>query len=163
MSGRKRLVKIDMRRNALRVLRPASSWLMALLLATPAATAAGVDSCPTLPADSGLQWTYQDGPDFGVCYASPVGTDESVFGIYLGNFPSFHPERSMRVGKGKVAGRSVEWYRQEESAERSPFARQTLVTLDRKRGNVAHVWVMANNQEELQARLAILERIVFKQ
>ena len=137
--------------------------LVVLLLAAPAAFADSTDACPTLPADSGLKWTYQDGPDFGVCYASLVDTEQSVFGIYLGNHPSFHPEHSTMIGKGRVAGRRIDWYRQDASDDDSPFARQTLLTLDGKGGYVAHVWVTANNEQELQARLAILERLVFKQ
>ena len=138
-------------------------WLLSLLfLAVPQAFARSVEVCPTLPANSGLEWTYSEGPDFDVCRASAPGSKDLVFGIYLGNHPSFHPERSSRIGKGKIAGRRVAWYRQESSDSNSAFSRQTVLTLHRKWGYVAHVWVAADTGQQLQDRLSVLERIVFK-
>ena len=139
------------------------SWLFGLLfLVAPLAAARSVDVCPTLPTESGLAWSYDEGPDFDVCRAAPSGTDAQAFGIYLGNHPSFHPARATRIGKGKVAGRRVTWYRQDVGEDSSAFARQTLLMLDRKWGYVAHIWVHANTEQELQERLLVLERIAFK-
>ena len=120
------------------------------------------DSCPTLPENSGLTWTYQQGPDFGVCYAALQGSSSSVFGIYLGNYPSFHPERATALDKGNVGGKQVIWYRQDQTDDNSPFARQTLLMLDGQSGFVAHIWVTADTDKQLKDRLAILERITFK-
>ncbi|WP_434212478.1 hypothetical protein [[Pseudomonas] boreopolis] len=85
-----------------------------------------------------------------------------AFGIYLGNHPSFHPEHSNRISKGKVAGCRVTWYRQDPEDWDSAFSRQTLLTLDRKWGYVAHIWVAADTEQQLLDRLSVLERIVFK-
>jgi hypothetical protein len=138
-------------------------WLLSLLLlAAPHALARSVEVCPTLPSGSGLEWTYSEGPDFDVCRASTPGSETMVFGIYLGNHPSFHPARSNRAGKGKVAGRRVTWYRQEPGDSDSAFSRQTLLTIDRRWGYVAHIWVVADTEQELLERLSVLERIVFK-
>jgi hypothetical protein len=138
-------------------------WLLGLLfLATPQAFARSVEVCPTLPSDSGLEWTYHEGPDFDVCRAFPPGSEDLAFGIYLGNHPSFHPERSNRIEKGKVAGRRVTWYRQEQNDSNSAFSCQTLLTLDRKWDYVAHIWVAADTEQKLLDRLSVLERIVFK-
>ena len=133
------------------------------LLALSNAGAGSVDSCPKLPADSGLEWTYHEGPDFDVCYASLVGTKTSAFGIYLGNHASFSPKRSALVGKGKVAGQRVKWYRQGAADGDAPLARETLLTLNKERGYVAHIWVAADTEQQLQDRLAVLEAIEFKQ
>ena len=138
-------------------------WLLSLLfLVTPPTFARSVEVCPTLPSDSGLEWTYSEGPDFDVCRASAPGSDDSAFGIYLGNHPSFHPERSNRIGKGKVAGRRVTWYHQEPGDSHTALSRQTLLTLDRKWNYVAHIWVAADTEQQLLDRLSVLERIVFK-
>lgn len=138
-------------------------WLLSLLfLAAPHALARSVEVCPALPPGSGLEWAYSEGPDFDVCRASAPGSETLVFGIYLGNHPSFHPERSNRISKGKVAGRRVTWYRQEPGDSDSAFSRQTLLTLDRKWGYVAHIWVAAETEQQLLDRLSVLERIVFK-
>ncbi len=133
-----------------------------LYLAMPLAYARSVEVCPKLPADSGLEWTYSEGPDFDVCRASAPGSEDLAFGIYLGSAPSFHPERATRIGRGKVAGRRVTWHRTDPSDSGSTFSRQTLLTLSRKWGYVAHVWVGADTQQQMCDRLAILERIAFK-
>ena len=138
-------------------------WLLSLLfLAAPHALARSIEVCPALPPGSGLEWTYSEGPDFDVCRASAPGSEALAFGIYLGNHPSFHPERSNRISKGKVAGRRVTWYRQDPGDSDSAFSRQTLLTLKRKWGYVAHIWVVADTEQQLLDRLSVLERIVFK-
>ena len=138
-------------------------WLLSFLFfAASQAFARSAEVCPALPAGSGLEWTYSEGPDFDVCRAHVPGSDEPVFGIYLGNHPSFHPERATRIGKGKVATRRVTWYRQDPGDSGSALSRQTLLTLDRKWGYVAHIWVAADTEQQLVDRLSVLERIVFK-
>ncbi|MCR6496757.1 hypothetical protein LJB71_11420 [Thermomonas sp. S9] len=138
-------------------------WILSLFfLATSQVSARSVEVCPALPPESGLEWTYSEGPDFDVCRASALGSEDLAFGIYLGNHPSFHPERTSRIGKGTVAGRRVAWYRQDPGDSGSAFSRQTLLTLDRKWGYVAHIWVAADTEQELHDRLSVLERIVFK-
>jgi hypothetical protein len=138
-------------------------WFLSLLfLYAPQVSARSVEVCPSLPANSGLEWTYSEGPDFDVCRASIRGSESLAFGIYLGNHPSFHPDRSDHIGNGKVASRRVSWYRQEPNDSDSAFSRQTLLTLDRKLGYVAHIWVTADTEQQLLDRLSVLERIVFK-
>jgi hypothetical protein len=138
-------------------------WLLSFLFLTaPQVFARSAEVCPTLPSSSGLEWAYSEGPDFDVCRAHALGSDESAFGIYLGNHPSFHPERATRIGKGKVAGHRIIWYRQDPGDSSSALSRQTLLTLDRKWGYVAHIWVAADTEEQLADRLSVLERIVFK-
>lgn len=118
------------------------------------------DSCPLLPADSGLSWTYQGGDDFGICYASAAGSGATVIGIYFGNAPTFDPSRATAVTAGNVGGREVVWYRHDSSAAGDALGLQTLVYVSRR--YVAHVWVAADSQAQLQQRLSILKRIAFK-
>lgn len=139
------------------------SILGLLLVASPhAAHARSVEVCPELPAGSSIEWTYNEGPDFDVCYAHPSGSDEMMFGVYLGNHPSFRPKRSSRIGKGKVAGHRIVWYRPEPSNSPASLYRQTLLTLDPEAGYVAHLWVVAETEQEMRERLSILEHIRFK-
>lgn len=137
-------------------------WLLGLIFfISTQALARSVEVCPVLPDSANLEWDYHQGPDFDVCYAHAPGSDDLAFGIYLGSAPSFHPERASRIGKGKVAGRRVTWHHQEQSDAAPLFSRQTLLTLDRKWGYVAHIWVAADSEEQLAERLAVLEGIVF--
>lgn len=131
-----------------------------LLLVAPLSFARSVEVCPTLPADSGLEWTYNDGPDFDVCLAHAPGSDDLAFGVYLGMHPDFHPERSARIGSGKVAGHRVTWYPPDPEDSLPPLSRQTLVKLGR--GYVAHIWIAADSDQALADRLSVLERIGFR-
>ena len=132
--------------------------LVAALAFSAPASARSVEVCPELPADSNLVWSHHEGPDFDVCYAAEPGSDATAFGVYLGNAPSFNPDDGARIGKGRVAGRRVVWYRHGAS----PLDRQTLLMLDRKSGYAAHIWVAAESDQQLQNRLSVLERIAFK-
>ena len=140
-----------------------SLWFsLILLIVVSDATAGSVDDCPILPPNSGLEWTFTEGPDFDVCRASHPGSEDYAFGIYLGNHPSLRSESAVSIENGRVAGRRVTWYRQESGDYSATLARQTLLTLDRKSGYVAHIWVSADSERNLQNTLSILQRIVFK-
>ena len=132
----------------------------ALLLIAPALADRAAEICPLLPPDSGLTWSYAEGSDFAVCYASAAGSKATVLGVYLGNEPNFDPTRATRVATGHVAGREVIWYRKDSAAEDESLARQTVIALNGR--YIAHVWVNAATQAQLQQRLSILERIAFR-
>ena len=135
--------------------------LLALLYAMPAAGAdMAADSCPVLPAGSGLTWSYRGGQDFGVCYATASGSKTTVIGIYFGNAPTFDPARATAVAAGNVGGHEVVWYRRDSPDAGDELGLQTLVYVSRR--YVAHVWVAADSQAQLQQRLSILKRIAFK-
>lgn len=126
------------------------------------AAARSIEVCPELPGYSNLAWSYQEGPDFDVCYAREPGSEATAFGAYLGNHPSFHSDGAVRSGKGRVAGRRVAWYHLDATEGEQPWGRQTLLMLDRKNGYVAHIWVMADTEQQLQDRLSVLERMVIR-
>jgi hypothetical protein len=134
---------------------------LAFLLQASASAPQPVDRCPTLPADSGVSWTYQQGPDFGVCYAVDSATKKDAFGIYLGYAPSFDPELGKLIGGGTVGGHRVKWYKRDPSSDPSEFSREALVKLDSK-GSLAHVWVTANSSQQLAQRLAVLKGLHFQ-
>jgi hypothetical protein len=90
----------------------ALALVLALLRLPPvAASAQSVERCPTLPPDSGLEWSYRDGPDFYVCYARHSAGKAHAFGIYLGFAPSFDPTTGTKAATGMIAGKEVIWYR----------------------------------------------------
>jgi hypothetical protein len=135
--------------------------LLGVLCGMPVARAdLATESCPVLPAGSGLTWTYQGGDDFGICYAAAPGSTSTVIGIYFGNAPTFDPSRATPAGAGNVGGREVVWYRHDSAAAGDALGLQTLVAVSKR--YVAHVWVSADTQAQLQARLGILKLIVFK-
>lgn len=140
-----------------------SRWFLLLVLVPGVTLARPVESCPVLPPECGLEWTYREGPDFDVCYAAPPGVEVAVFGIYLGRHPSFRPKRSGSIGQGEVGGRRVDWYRLEENEEVLPFGRQTLVVLRENEQYIAHVWVNAKSQEELESTLGVLKALSFQE
>jgi hypothetical protein len=78
--------------------------------------------------------------------------------MYLGNFPDFHPQKENELGPGRVGDRKVVWYR----SSHSPHGQEALIRLNSSFPEVAHVWVIASSEEQVRARLSILERIVFK-
>ena len=138
------------------------SIVMALsLIGPPLANArTAQETCPILPPDSGIAWSYREGPDFDLCYALDRKTKDTLFGIYLGHAPSFHPENAKRLSDGRVADRRTIWYAYEKDA--SEFARQALVALDSEHGFVAHIWVRAHSSADLQRTLTVLENMRFK-
>lgn len=91
-------------------------FLATLALAASARADLAMESCPLLPAGSGLSWSYQGGTDFGVCYATLGGSGATVIGIYFGNEPDFDPSRATPAGSGVVGGREVVWYRRDSAS-----------------------------------------------
>lgn len=129
--------------------------VLALVAFSQIPTAASADVCPGLPASSGLAWQLKRGPDFDVCYAHEVGSTENRFGVYLGYAPGFDVAGAARLGQGRVAGRAVVWYKDDQGG---PFGRQTVFRVD-KTGEWAHVWVLAKTSKELQDSLSVIENI----
>jgi len=119
------------------------------------------DLCPRLPANAQLKWSVSRGPDFDVCRAMR-GTQQ-VFGVYLGNHPSFRPSEYKPAGAGKIGKYEVVWYEVPSDDKSRPISRQTLLRLGQTPGaDMAHVWIHAANDGELSAALAVLQGVEFK-
>src|SRR3546814_20325840 len=87
--------------------------VLVLLLQASASYSQPAEHCPVLPADSGMTWSYKQGPDFGVCYAVDSSTGKDEFGIYLVYAPKFDSSHGKAIGAGNVGGRKVkrsEWF-----------------------------------------------------
>jgi hypothetical protein len=113
-----------------------------------------------LPAGSGLTWRFARGADFGVCYATYAGSAATVIGVYLGNTPEFDPALATAVRSGSIGGREVTWFRRDSASGRAPLAVQTVVVVNRR--YMAHVWVNADTEAELNERLAIMTRMALR-
>lgn len=119
-------------------------------------------ACPTLPDNAGVEWIEKQGADFEVCYANEKGSNKTAFGVYFGEHPAFREKKVNMLGKGRVAGREVTWYKSEPPDHESPLGRETVIAIDKRYGALAHLWVRAASEAELERRLAVLEKIVFE-
>lgn len=141
------------------------SFLLCALLfaaASPALAADGDGSgCPNLPADAGLTWKQNNGPDFVVCRA--MRGDVQLFGMYFGNNPSYrHPEKD-KAGTSVVAGHEVTWYNVSPDEKHGAYARDALIRLGKSdTDGVIHVWISASDEAEFKAALTALEGVTLK-
>jgi hypothetical protein len=138
-------------------------FLAALLFATVAspAFAQGGSDCPNLPADAGLTWKQNNGPDFVVCRA--MRGDVQVFGMYFGNNPSYrHPDQD-KAETSNVAGHEVTWYNVSPDEKHGAYARDALIRLGKSDSDgVIHVWISASDEAEFKAALTALEGVTLK-
>ena len=87
------------------------AWLLIAALLFPCVVDAkrSVEYCPALPAQSGLVWEYLEGGDFIGCIAIRLSDNARLFGVYLGQHPSFNTDPSKRRAKGTIGGRAAHW------------------------------------------------------
>jgi len=120
----------------------------------------GDSPCPSLPATSGLTWTYSRGPDFGVCYAEKKGLPSAgLIGVYLGFHPSFTPTAATFVREGQLEGSVIRWHSKVPTDAEFQLGIETLHDLGRL---TSHVWVMANDVQSLDALRIVAEGMSFK-
>ena len=88
-----------------------NAWILIAILLFPSAVDArrSVEYCPELPAHSGLVWEYLEGGDFIGCIATRRSGGARVFGVYLGQHPSFIADPSRRRAKGTIGGTAAHW------------------------------------------------------
>ncbi|PNS09742.1 hypothetical protein [Solilutibacter silvestris] len=136
------------------------TFIAFLLLAIPSlGLTQEADRCPILPDSSGVEWSYQEGPDFDLCYAMDAKSKKDLFGVYTGFFPSFKPETSSPIGEGIVAGQKIQWYPASgEHAEQ--FSKQTVLHVDGK--ILMHVWISADNEADAKLAQEVLSKMKFR-
>ncbi|AWV07770.1 hypothetical protein [Marilutibacter maris] len=121
--------------------------LLGLLSITDAHAQDVQGGCPELPADTGLTWEYQGMGDADFCRAMRDDGSEA-FGMYISKDPAFEPKRSNRAEDGRIDGHQVVWYRSELAGKPDVIARETLLEVGKNR--VAHIWVQAQDEQQLQ-------------
>lgn len=136
------------------------TFITLLLLALPSlGFAQDGDRCPILPDQSGVEWSYQEGPDFDLCYAIDATSGKDLFGVYTGFTPSFNPQGSPPIGDGAVAGQKIQWY--PASGEHlDQFSKQTLLHVDTR--ILMHVWISADNEADSRHAEEVLAKMKFR-
>ena len=130
----------------------------ALLLFAGSAQAQSAGPCPQLPADSGLAWVHQAGPDFDFCKAMRADGTQA-FGVFIGEESPFEPKGNNRAEVGTIEGQGIYWYRGQVAGDPTVLVRETLVKLDKDR--VAHIWMKARNPQELAREMALAQGLRF--
>jgi len=132
---------------------------LASLAITLPAHAQSASSCPTLPANSGLEWQVLDGPDFIFCKALRVSDGAEYFAVTLSKKSPFDPKRGNRVASTVIDGHEVYWYKSELATAPGAQVRETLVKVDDD--HVAHISVRAPSDQQLVDAMQKVERIRF--
>ena len=129
-----------------------------LFLVAGGAQAQSANPCPQLPADSGLAWVHQAGPDFDFCKAMRADSTQA-FGVFIGEDSPFEPKGNNRAEAGTIEGQRIYWYRGEVAGDPNVQVRETLVKLGEDR--VAHIWMKARNPQELAREMALAQELRF--
>lgn len=141
-----------------------SLFIASLLLsgAAPVVAADAAESpCPTLPAKSGLTWKHNAGAAFVVCRA--LRGDSQVFGVYLGNSPSYNHREEDKAETSMVGTYEATWYNVSPDEKRGAYAREALIRFgDKDIDGVAHIWISAANADEFASALKVLEGVTLK-
>ncbi len=136
--------------------------MVALVAACGLRAAESDESCPRLPASSGLHWKAQRGPDFDLCYAYPAEREHLVFGLYLGHAPAYHPNPEQRPTAGEIGGHPVGWIVATGKDGDFPFGLETVFEIGTS-GLKVHAWTHAQSREEQQRALAVLRALRFRE
>ncbi|MBS0227018.1 MAG: hypothetical protein JSS25_11830 [Proteobacteria bacterium] len=130
-----------------------------LLILPMLGRAQDADRCPILPENSGVEWSYQEGPDFDLCYAIDATSKNDLFGVYTGFTPSFNPDASTPIGDGIVAGQKIQWY-PASGEHAAQFSKQTLLHVDPR--ILMHVWISADNETDSRHAEEVLAQMKFR-
>ena len=141
-----------------------SNAIAAVVLAVASLTAgAATDAdslCPKLPPNSGLTWSYSQGPDFGVCYAEKKGVPSTgLIGVYLGFHPSFTPTAATFAGQGRIEGAVVRWHHKVPEGDEFKVGLEALHELGRE---TSHIWLLASDAPKLEALRVLAEGLSFR-
>ena len=132
--------------------------LCAVALCLPLPALAQVpNTCPELPASSGLSWESSAGEDFLYCKA--VREDgHQAFSVMLRAESPFRERFALREEKGRIDGHNVRWYRG-RLANEDAIVRETLIELDDDL--TAHIMLRVENQQQLADSLRLAETLRF--
>lgn len=142
------------------------STLLPCLLLAPAggaqaqatSVAATAAPCPHLDAASGLAWEHRAGPGYDFCRALDANGTQ-VLGVYVGADSPFEPYDDLAAERGMIDGHEVTWYSSELAGAPDAQVRETLLVLPD--GREAHVWLRAENRDELAGKLQLAQGLSF--
>ena len=136
---------------------------LALAAVQPVCARRTVDTCPDLPTSSDITWDFESGSDFVVCHAVRAEKKQQLFGLYLGNYPGFHPDPKQRVTAGAIGGIPVIWYRQRSEDQRDSL--QAVVVVPGGRPDLpleALVWVGSLSRNDRILAFTTIAKLRFK-
>ena len=123
---------------------------LVLLSASAVALAQPVADCPSLRANSGLQWDRQVQNDFILCKAVTEDGRQVLNLMLTSRDPDLPLSRNLRQEKGSFAGESLYWFTPDMGGRALPgleSRRITVVKLGRNR--YAQIWIEAADRAEL--------------
>lgn len=130
---------------------------VALFCAAPA-HAQESTACPTLPANSTLQWEEVRNPDLLFCKA--INADGAQqFTVMVSRDSPFKPVRSQRAEAGNINGQNTWWYRTEIATRPDLLAREAAIEL--ADGNIAYFNVQAGSDADLQQAYSTVSGLGF--
>lgn len=133
---------------------------LAWLSCTTAAAQPSPQTCPALPASSGLQWSQQTGDDHRVCKASD-GDGRQLIGLMLtSRDPDIAFARNRRAEQGEIDGNPMYWYRLDLGGREIPgmeSRRIAVVKLGKQR--YAQIWIDAANRSELVSMQSLVQQL----
>jgi hypothetical protein len=108
-----------------------------------------------------MRWDYREGPDFSTCIGVRIADGKELFGVYFGNYPSFHPESASVAARGIVGGVAVAWYFPAPDANGSTLL-ETVFDIPGPAPDMplkSHVWVLPQRRADLPKTFRLMARI----
>lgn len=132
-----------------------------LCLLSTAAWAQSTPACPTLPANSDLQWQQRVEAGFIACKALAADGRQVLNVMLTARDPKLRLERRLREEESTFSGEEMYWYRLDLGGQETQPAmasrRITVVEFDEDR--YAQVWINATSPEELGALISLARQL----
>lgn len=123
---------------------------LCLLLSATVASAQATAECPTLPADSGLQWKEQAENNYLSCKATTADGREVLSLTLTQSDPNIPLSRPLRQEKGTFAGESMYWYLPDLGGQQPPgYADRRMTTVKLDKNKYAQISLYPSDSKEL--------------
>ena len=123
-----------------------------------------VEYCPSLPLPSKISWQFNDGGDFIVCTAIRMRDNKELFGVYIGNHPSFNPDTSLKPTRGIVGGHQVLWHKVKPLSD-NKYLLEALIVLPTGRAEIplqSHLWILPQHKNDLHFTFQTIANIRYQ-
>ncbi|WP_155944737.1 hypothetical protein [Pseudoxanthomonas sp. Root630] len=132
-----------------------------LCLASATAWSQEASSCPTLPANAGLQWEQRVDTSFIACKAVTAEGRQVLNVMLTSRDPKIRLERRLREEESTFSGEEIHWYRLDLAGQETSPAmasrRITVVEFDNDR--YAQVLISADSPEELGTLISLAQQL----
>jgi len=112
-----------------------------------------------LEMPAGYKFEHVNGPDFGVDYMIPKDADlqgtTTMFGLYMGNAPSFEPPKGVKILAGHFGARKLNWHIWKTVADNETvYHRQALIKF---KNGFWHLFLSAPDMQRMRELMSILD------